>query len=171
MKNLLTAAVLLLSVFTVQAQKKCKYNIDKVDQFTGKELKVIDFKIGYSWRIYFKKVNQEFQISLKAEKLGDMNHIVVKGDSLIFALEGEKPLVIYTNKEATPISKVESKDSNPHVVTTYNLDYSCTKEEFETLSNYVVTGIKLFIGNEDDTIYLPKSHKKKIQHSVTCLLN
>ncbi|MAX81709.1 MAG: hypothetical protein CL843_16225 [Crocinitomicaceae bacterium] len=179
MKNLLTAALLLLTVFTVQAQKKCKYNIDKEDILTGESLIGVSEKflvkdyqtndiVHNWWVLSIYKSSDDYYMTFEAPITGDTDYKINEGDSLLIGIRGQKPLVLFSKSEVMPLGVVHEGI----VFTVYKIECSLTKEQLKLLAENATSAFIIHAGEKKWTFsYLkPERTPEKVRRRAECML-
>jgi len=149
---------------------KCKYDIDKVDEFSGEAVKetFLSYYMGAAV-LGFRKTGSNYFIDFKVRWNGNKTEPVKKGDELMFKLNNGEVLKVLCSKNASPNNKIQATSYSASVCTDYAIEYSCTKEELQNLVNAPPTAIKLDLTGDAVQFTFNSREQKKISEVAYCI--
>ena len=181
MKNI--TGIILLSVFLtlnlseVKAQKKCKFDYEKTDEFTGKIIKgnttPIDKVTPFSqssWYLGINREGDEFYISIYIQLSGELNTYLEKGDSLMFKFDDGEIITVYANKRSSPETNAGVVGNRLVVVTSYRTNYNITTEEMEKFTKSFVDYIRMNVYDKVIEKKLIEKYRKKLINNALCIM-
>ena len=155
---------------TADAQK-CKFDFDQVDQFSGKRSVGMVCRIAKSWKMTLTKTDDAPGLVLSLLFPGEMNDQIVPNDTLMIALEGQKPLTFLALTDAPPTTSVIGTTEYAQVVTAYQIFYACRPSDFEQLAAHTPVALRVYFGKKFYTVQIKKRNAKKIMSKARCLVN
>lgn len=166
MKTFVTIFVLSLTFSTTLHAQKCKYTINKTDAFSGETVKSITAQILGSWNIGFTKTGESYHAEINLLLSGHQKEIASQGDSVLIALEGQKPVVLFVSSQSVP-----KHDVNGTVVKTwYKINYAINEATLTQLNEGKIKAIRVFVGSAIHETEIPERNADKIQKAVSCIL-
>jgi hypothetical protein len=155
MKIIAFCILIAFSSTTLFAQK-CKYDVERKDPFTGKTTQGFGCQLQKTWRIGLSKTDTVYSIDLLITFPGDVRVGISKGDTLMIALDNDKPLVLLATVDVAPTSDVVSNGYSAAVLSYCNPFYGVTKDDIVRLSENKVTAVKVYLGNSSYAIDIPE---------------
>lgn len=165
--------VLLLTVLfisTVSFAQKCKYFLEKKDPFTGKLTLGMSCELLKTWRIGLARTDTVYSMDLQVTFPGIMEESISKGDTLMIALENDKPLILFAVDKSSFASNVVGIGNGRSVISIYNPFYEISKEDIVRLSQNNIIAVKVYLGPSAYSIDVPEKNAKKITKAASCLL-
>lgn len=149
---------------------KCKYDIDKVDEFSGEAVKeiFISYFIGPTV-LGFRKTGSNFFIDFKVRWNGNKTEPVKKNAELLFKLNNGEVLTVLCSKIATPNNRIQSTSYSASVCSDYSIEYACTKDDLLKLVNAPPTALKLDLAGDPIQLTFNSKEQKKISEVVYCI--
>jgi hypothetical protein len=147
-----------------QAQN-CKYDIDKTDPFTGRNIKSITTPFLGSWNITFVKDGDDFYAEVYLLLSGQHKDVVSPGDSMLIAMEGTKPVVLYAMESFVPKHEI-----NGNVVKTwYRVKYSLDMDTLTKLGEGSPIAVRFLLGAAVQETEIPAKNAAKIKKASQCI--
>ena len=169
------ATVLSFNSVEVQAQKKCKFDFEETDPFSGKTKKsntsTLVAGMGYErWLVGWNREGDSFFMGMVTTLQGELNTTINQGDSIMFKLADGNMVVIYAKEVSSPVTDVSTASTTPVILSTYKCNYTITKEELEMLSNSVITHVRMNIADKVLQKELKEKKALKVQNDIKCIL-
>ncbi|KAA5534807.1 hypothetical protein F0919_09370 [Taibaiella lutea] len=167
-KCILLSVLLFISTFSFA--QKCKYFLEKKDPFTGKLTLGMSCELLKTWRIGLAKTDTIYSMDLQVTFPGVMEESINKGDTLMIALENDKPLILFAVDKSSFASDVVGIGNGRSIISIYNPFYAVTKEDIIRLSANNIIAVKVYLGPSAYSIDIPEKNAKKITKAASCLL-
>lgn len=169
------ALVLFLGAFEAQAQKKCKFDFEETDPFSGKTKKsntsTLVAGMGYDrWLVGWNREGDTFFMGMLATMQGEFNTAINQGDSIMFKLADGNMVVVYAKEVSTPVTDVSTAGTKPIILSTYKCNYAISKEQLEMLSASVITHVRMNIADKVIQKELKEKKALKVQNDIKCVL-
>jgi hypothetical protein len=149
---------------------KCKYSIDKKDEFTGESVKAISFLLFFgNMEFGFRRTADKYVIDYTVKFTGKRNQMLNKGDELQIKLASDEILTFKSDKDVPPVDKVVATSSSATVYSTYKTEYTITPDELNKIANSAPTIMKLTVGTETNPFNIGKGEGTKIQNAAYCI--
>ena len=179
MKLRLIVLISLAGLISLQAeaQKKCKYDFEKEDPFTGEVSRGISTPVypespasNEFWYVGLNRTDDEFSVIIKLQLDGKRDEIVNAGDSVMFRTKSGSVVVSHTKEIYNPVY-LEGKIWERSVPSTlYVAQYCITAEQVELLSKSPLTHIRMNISGEMFEAELKDKHGKAFHSAAACIL-
>ncbi|UTW65420.1 hypothetical protein KFE94_12235 [bacterium SCSIO 12643] len=169
------ALILFFGNSEVQAQKKCKFDFEETDPFSGKVKKgntsTLVAGMGYStWYVGWNREGDSFYMGMLVTMQGEFNTSINQGDSLMFKLANGNMVTVYAKEQSTPVTNVSTASTKPVILSTYRCNYAITKEQLEMLSESVITHVRMNIADKVIQKELKEKKALKVQNDIKCIL-
>ena len=167
---------LTMTVFSF-AGGKCKYDYNKKDAFTGKQICYNNFTLFKKniqfgnpkglFRYYLKigKNGNEYFIEIDIYIVGIVRTIVENTDTTFIKLENDKIIKLVPKGEFKPVAKVDGLLDCSNYVISFNIDNS----DFSKLCESKVSIIKSMVGPNENIGSVKESSATDILEIVNCL--
>jgi len=170
-------AMLVLCITNVQAQVKCKYDVDKKDPITDKQIRNISISICNSlfgnivnWKLGLEKVGEDYDIAGLIFVNGTVNDFLEKGDSLMIKFSNHELVTLYAKSRITPYKYAE-QSANGTQMTSYNsICYPITTENFNKFTSSMITYVQMNIGSRAYQSEVKEKIALKIMNSAICIM-
>lgn len=169
-KLLLITLMFVVCTSSVVQAKKCSYDIDKKDEFSGKTTRSTSATLAKSWKMIFSKSDEVYSISVYLLLPGEINTGVNKGDSLLIKLTDGEIIRLVSENDVAPRSYVAGTGAYAAIVTDFTPLYLSTKEDFEKISKAGISVVRVFIGTQFMEVSVKKKDGKKISRAAQCIL-
>lgn len=170
MKKFLVFMLLLVIVFIPASAKKCSYEINKVDEFSGKATKSTSATIAKSWKMFFSKNDNTYAISVYLLLPGEINAPINKGDSLFVKLNSGEIIRLVGENDVPPRSYVMGSGAYAGIVTDFTSTYQCTLQDLEKIGVSGVSIVRIFIAQQFMEVPVKKKDGEKMAEAATCVL-
>ena len=158
-----------LSLAPVLAQK-CKFEVDKKDEFTNQHVRSVRHKIGnmfYSWWLLMEQKGDKYYMTVQSATTGKVDDIIYKGSKILFKLENGKIIELVTDEDCIPSHNVVSTT----IITMWLPKGQLSKDDMTQLSESEITGIRMKVGDKDfDSPDVGGKVARKIKESAVCFL-
>ena len=180
MKNIQNSIfVILFLVFScfnseLQAQSKCKYDYEKVNE-SGDSTKAISIMISggqsyETWLATWIKTGDQFELEITATIPQDLTAEVHKGDSLIITMDNGEMVVFKTDQNAKAQRDMVANASKPRAVTTYRTHFPVTREKLNQLSGSLILNLHYKIGDTTFDKNVKTKRAIKFQNGMLCIM-
>lgn len=179
MKLRIIVLLALTGLFTLQAtaQKKCKFEFEKEDPFTGEVSRGTSTPIypespasNEYWYVGLNRTDDAFSVIIRLQLDGRRNEVLNSGDSVMFATEAGQVVTCHVNDLANPVT-IEGKIWERTVPSTlYVGQYHITREQLESLSGSPLTHIRMNISDEVYEAEVKSKHGRHFHESAVCIL-
>jgi hypothetical protein len=178
MKTFKTVLILLILVFAFTngySQKdkdkvNCKCVKEKKDDFTGEITKSTSRLIYFNNAVLgFRKAGEKYFVDFYIKIRGEKNAPLKEGEELQLKLENGEILTFKATKDNAPTTKVNTTSTSVDVYSTFNAEYSCTKDDLTKLGNSPATNLKVTIANESFPLKLGKGEGSSLQKDAYCI--
>lgn len=167
-----------LNLSNVKAQKKCRFDYDKTDEFTGEVKKGNTSPIFPAtplsheyWYLGLNRTGNNYHIGNLLQLNGEFNVFLEKGDSLMLKLNNNEIITCYANDRTSPVTKARVDANNQPVITSvYKSNYDVSLENMEKLTKSEVIYIRMNVGDKVYERKLKMKFGKKILHNATCIM-
>lgn len=181
MKNIqITFATGLLFIFllgsnTSFGQKKCKFDYEETDAFSGKSKKgntsVLVGGMGYeTWLVGWNREGDNYYLGMLVTLKGEFNTAINPGDSIMFKLADGNLITVYAKEVSTPVVNITTATSTPIILSTYKCNYGVTKEQLELIAASITTHVRMNIADKPYQKELKEKKSVKLQNDVRCIL-
>lgn len=177
MKIIVTIICFMILIAPSAFSQKCKYDIDKKDEFTGEVTKVIETEIVDDLvKISVMQKGEEFTLNILCYLGGENESVMAKDSEILVKLENGKIITLKLANDVKPNTTVAylGPGKTPNVVTYYLTSFEVDKNELETLSLSPITTIRIHIERDYDYDFTKKNKQakaaKKLMESVKCFL-
>lgn len=167
--SIISLAAILYSTEVI-AGKKCTYDINKADEFTGKITKSTSATLAKSWKIFFSKADTVYGISLYVLMAGEINTAIDQGDSLFIKLKNNVFIKLAAAGTVSPRTYVAGSGAYASVISDFSPTYGCSKEDFEKISNNPPSVVRIFIGQQFMEVAIKEKDGEKIAKAAGCVL-
>ena len=154
---------------TVLAQK-CKFDVDKKDDFSGDHVRNVRIRLGtffYSWWMLLEQKGQHYYITVQSAATGKVDDIIPKGSTIYFKLESGKVLEMNTTEECVPAHNVQSNT----IVSTWLPKGEVNKDFMKQLSESPLDKIRMKVGGKDfDSPDASGKSGRKCMESAQCMI-
>lgn len=175
----LLVLISLAGIFSLQAeaQKKCKYDFEKEDPFTGEVSRGISIAIypespasNEFWYVGLNRTDNEYSVIVKLQLDGRRDEIINAGDSVMFRTKSGSIVINHTKEDFNPVS-IEGKIWERSVPSTlYVAQYCITADQVALLSKSPLTHIRLNISGEMYEAEVKEKHGKDFHSAARCIL-
>jgi hypothetical protein len=159
------------------AQKKCKFEYEKEDPFSGEILKgtksavyAITPASSEFWYIGINRINDVFKIANSIQMDGKMTLSLNKGDSIIFKTEDGSIISCYATELTNPIPTSAKVWDQSILCTTYDSKYNISKEQLETFTHSLITHVRINISDEVFQAEVKSKYAKDFMNDAKCIL-
>ena len=158
-------------------QKKCKYEYEDSDPFTGKILKGTStaiFPVSIStkefWHVGFERINDKFNIVNNIHLSGELSVDLNPGDSLMFATKDGGVVTCYATKEISPTTIIDKVLNETIITSGYISRYQISLNQVEALADSEITNIRMNIGDQVYKQPIKAKHARDFQNDANCIL-
>lgn len=170
-KKVVLLSVLCIALLSCGFAQKCKYDYNKVDEFSGTSSKGITVKFTRWFYIGMNKNGATFDSGASIILNGEYNQFVEKGDSLMLKLASGEVISLYSMDRYAPINQVVSAaNGTPYVVSRYDVKYAMTEELLELLQSATVTHVRMIAGGYVHDEEVSEKEAEKIRSAASCIL-
>jgi hypothetical protein len=149
----------------LSSAQKCKFDYDKVDAFTGKRTFSMKPDLARGWGMAIGNTAGNNEISISVIVGGITKNVINKGDTLMMALEGGKPIILKANAEYLPASNV----AGTTVYSSYLANYSISKDDLQRLSEKKMTALRMYVGASAFNLEVKEKNAEKISKAAACV--
>jgi hypothetical protein len=172
-KTLFCLALIFTFYTNVNAQKnKCKFDVEKKDEFTGADYKSVKVKMlvkqNLNMMMYnfeFFKNGPEFKLQVNYPMMGNVRDIIPLGQELLIKLVSGELLHLKSIAETVPTQQV----SGESVYSTYMIPFAISSDELIKMSNSAPTNYKFAIGTLNVQNVINEKDGQKILNVCKCL--
>lgn len=159
--------VLILSITAVKSQEKCKYDIDKKDPFTGKNIRKIQTTIKSSpvflWMLGLEKIGDDYDLAFFLGLRFELVDNLEKGDSVMFKFANDEIVTCYARDQVSPGALLS-------IQTCYDGVYPISVEKLKTFTTSLATNLRVNIGVNVYQIEIDEKTAKKLMKSAVCIM-
>jgi hypothetical protein len=168
--TVIISMVALLIYSTGINAKKCSYEIDKTDEFSGKIIKMTSATLAKSWKIGFSRNDTIYAVSLVIVLPGEINTGINQGDSLYVKLKNNEIIKLTASNNVAPRTYVAGSGAYAAVLSDFSPVYECTKEEIMKIIQSPVKIVRVFVGQQFLETPVDEKNGKKISDAAGCIL-
>jgi hypothetical protein len=158
-------------------QKKCKYEYEENDPFTGKISKGTSttiFPISIStrefWHIGIERINDDFNIVNNIHLGGELSADIQQGDSLMFATKSGEVITCFAVKKVSPNTIIDKIMNETIITSGYISRYEISREQVEALADSEITNIRINIADQVYQQEIKSKHAKDFLNDANCIL-
>lgn len=158
-------------------QKKCKFEYEESDPFTGKISKGTStsiFPISIStrefWHIGIERVNDDFNIVNNIHLAGEISVDLEQGDSLMFATKDGDVITCFATKKISPTTIIDKVMNESIITSGYISRYQISREQLEILADSEITNIRINIAEQVYQQEIKSKHSKDFLNDANCIL-
>ena len=172
--SVLATFVLLILSQMGYAQKtekiKCKYDVNKTDEFTGKIIKTINIPLYYgNIVIAFSKSDAKIKLAMTIKINGSKVESLKTGEEFQFKFENGEILTLTSAKDASPTAQAYATSYTAAIISYYNTEYKLTAADLSKLESMKVTNIKVNVAGQPYQFAVGKSEFPKINKAAYCI--
>ncbi len=166
---------LITNITTVKAQEKCKYDIDKKDAFSGKQIRSIKTPIlftvlpVFNWQLFLNKIGDDYNIETAIVLPGTIPDFLEKGDSIMFKFDNGKIVTCYAKDRIAPRT-TPKPSSDREFFTSYQVSYPISVDNMKSFTTSLVTNIQMNTGVRFYQREISEKNSKKILKSSVCIM-
>lgn len=174
--KLLVFLLVLTALSTTQViAQKCKFDIDKKDDFSNEHLRISKFKVGdffYSWWIQIEQKGSKYYMTVQSASTGNVEDIIPKGAKVMLKLDNGRIISYLLSEDCVPKHNViNANTGNPTITSTWLPKGELSKDDMIALSQSELVVIRMNIGGKDFDSPKPSGKEaKKLMQSANCFL-
>ena len=178
MKNLTRvlglSIVLIFVTCTGFAQKnekgKCKYDINKTDEFTGKPIKSIYMALYYgNFILTFSKEDTVVTLLATIKINGSKVEPLKAGEEFQIKFENNEIITMAAIKDVSPTAQAYATSNSASIISYYIGVYHVGARELSILENNKATNIKIMVAGQPYQFAVGKSESPKISKAAYCI--
>jgi len=174
--KLLAFFLLLTALSSTQAiAQKCKFDIDKKDDFSNEHVRGAKFKVGdffYSWWILIEQKGTKYYMTVQSATTGKIDDIIPKGSKVMLKLDNGKIKSYILSEDCVPNHNViNTNTANPTITSTWLPKGELSKDDMVALSQSELVVIRMNVGGKDFDSPKPSGKEaRKLMQSANCFL-
>ena len=165
----------LLNVYSQKEPKKlkCKYDVEKKDEFTGADYKSVKIRMTVKQNLTLMMYNFEFfkngtdyTLQVNYPLMGNIRDIIPKGEEMLIKLANGEMLKLYVAAETVPAVQI----SGESIYTTYMIKFPIAVDDITKMSTSYPTNYKFAIGSLNVQNVIEEKDGEKLSNVCKCLL-